>query len=225
LSAFRDPVPAASAIADVSALFGLDGWLTPPLRPFVGAAEPVIGRAVTVQLGPVDRSAPGAPLAALYELLSKDLTGFVVVLAGGGSAEGAVWGEILSRAARRQGAVAALVDGAARDRPGCLEEGFPIYAADERVLGPRGQVRVVAQDVPVTIGAVGVAPGDLIVADGSGAVRLPATQADRLLGAAASYAAGEARVLAALDRGEPLMVAIGEKTAAVAALREEGPGG
>jgi regulator of RNase E activity RraA len=67
----------------------------------------------------------------------------------------------------------------------------------------------------------------MIVADGSGAVRVRAAEADRLLAAAASYAAGEERVLAALDRGEPLMVAIGEKMAAVAALREQvaGAGG
>jgi regulator of RNase E activity RraA len=225
LSAAPDAVPPASAVADVGALFGLDGWLTPPLRPFVGAAEPVTGRALTVQLGPADPGVPGPPLAALYELLSKDLSGCVVVLAGAGGLEGAVWGEILSRAARLQRAVAALVDGGARDRAGCVAEGLPVYAADERVVGPRGQLTVVAHDVPVAVGDVQIAPGDVIVADGSGAMRVRAGEADRLLRASASYAAGEERVLAALRRGEPLMVAIGEKTAAVATLHEEAAGG
>jgi regulator of RNase E activity RraA len=225
LSAAWRAVPPASAVADVGALFGLDGWLTPPLRPFVHAAEPVTGRALTVQLGPADPGVPVPPLAPLYELLSKDLSGCVVVLAGAGALEGAVWGEILSRAARHQGAVAALVDGGARDRNGCVEEGLPVYAADERVVGPRGQVTVVAHDVPVRVGAVEITPGDVIVADGSGAVRVRAADAGRLLRAAASYAAGEERVLAALDRGEPLMVAIAEKMAAVATLRDEEAGG
>ena len=216
-----DALPPVSAIADVCALLGLDGWLTPPLQPFVGAPEPVIGRAVTVQLGPADPASAGPPLAPLYELLSKDLSGCVVVLAGAAAVDGAVWGEILSRAAHRQGAVAVLVDGAVRDRTGCLEQGLPIYASEERVVGPRGRAAVLAVEQEVEVGGVRVAPGDRIAADASGAVRLRAAGADRLLGAAASYAAGEQRVLEALDRGEPLMVAIGEKAAVVAALREE----
>jgi 4-hydroxy-4-methyl-2-oxoglutarate aldolase len=214
-------VPPVSAVADVCALFGRDGWLTPPLRPFVGAARPVTGRAVTVQLGRADPTAPGAPLAALYELLSKDLAGCVLVIAGGLPVQGAVWGEILSRAARRQGAIAVLVDGAVRDRPGCLEEGLPVYASEERVVGPAGRATVRAQDVEVEIGGVTVRPGDTVVVDASGAVRLRADHAEPILAAAASYAEGEQRVLDALDRSEPLMGAIGEKAAAVAALREQ----
>ena len=211
-------VPPVSALADVCALFGLDGWLTPPLVPFAGAAAPVAGRAVTVELARRE----GGSLTPLHELVSDDLGGAVVVIAGGRPIEGAVWGEIMSRAARSRGAVAVLVDGAVRDRPGCASEGLPVYASEERVVGPQGRADVVATGGPVTIGDVVVAPGDLVVVDAGGALRIPAAEEEPILAAARAYASAEEEVLAALARGEALLPgAYHHKASATAALREE----
>jgi regulator of RNase E activity RraA len=102
-------LPPVCAIADVLALRGLGGWLTPPLRPVIAPAEPVAGRAVTVLL---QASPAGLGLGELQSLLSTSLDGAMLVIAGAGSVGGAVWGEILSRAARR--CRRCRVDGAAR---------------------------------------------------------------------------------------------------------------
>lgn len=203
-------------MADVAALWGHDGWLTPPLRPVVGASAPAAGRARTVRLE-VSETGPG--MAKAFDLLSHDLTGEVVVWTGVGDAPGATWGEILSVAARGQGATAVLVDGAVRDVDEMTAAGLPVYASRTAVVGPNGMVHAVEIDVPVVIGDVQICAGDTIVVDASGCMRLSSDHADELMSAATRYAAGEGALLAALGDGEPLNSAYLHKKRAVDALR------
>lgn len=209
-------VPPVSAIADVAALWGHDGWLTPPLQPVVASATPVAGRARTVRLDVAD-SGPG--MAKAFELLSEDLTGQVVVWAGVARAPGATWGEILALAAQRRGAVAVLVDGAVRDVDDMNTVGLPVYASRTAVVGPNGTVHAVAVDVPVEIDGVTICPGDTVVADSAGCLRLTADTADALLAAATVYAQSEQDLLEALASGETLTAAYPIKKRAVDALR------
>lgn len=211
-------VPPASAVADVLALAGADGWLTPPLNPIVPAPTPLAGRARTVQLAA--RAQPGVAvrgrgLAPLRELLSGDLAGCVVVVAGADDARGAVWGEILSTAAAAHGVVAVVVDGAVRDRPAMTGVGLPVYASSERVVGPAPDVQITAVDEPVKVVDVSIHAGDTIVVDGSGCVRVPAEHADVIVARAIRYAAAEDAVLAALRDGSPLTDAYRYKKAVV----------
>jgi len=52
-----------------------------------------------------------------------------------------------------------------------------------------------------------IAPGDAVIVDASGAVRVTAAESERVLDAARAYATAEARVMAALAAGEPLVEA------------------
>jgi regulator of RNase E activity RraA len=211
-------LPPVSAIADVLALRGLGGWLTPPLRPVVAPSEPLAGRAVTVSL----RAEPaGRGLGALQQLLSSPLDGAVLVVAGARPVGGAVWGEILSRAAARAGATAVLVDGSVRDRPAMAVEALPVFASSEAVVGPAGRVSVEGIDVAVSIGGFGVVPGDLIVVDATGVVRIPADRADDILADARAYTAGEEGVLGALAGGAPLVEAYRSKQEVVDRLQQD----
>jgi 4-hydroxy-4-methyl-2-oxoglutarate aldolase len=205
-----------SVLADVAALWGHDGWLTPPLQPVVPAVAPVSGRARTVRL---EVAASGPGMAKAFELLSHDLTGQVVVWAGVAEAPGATWGEILSMAARGQGATAVLVDGAVRDVDDMTQLGLPVYASRTAVVGPNGTVHAVEVDGPVAIDGVRIDAGDTIVVDAAGCIRLSGEHADELLAAGTSYAAGEGALLAALTAGEPLDSAYLHKKRAVDALR------
>jgi 4-hydroxy-4-methyl-2-oxoglutarate aldolase len=213
-------LPPVSAIADVLALRGLGGWLTPPLRPVIAPAEPLAGRAVTVLL----RAEPaGRGLSEVQELLSTSLDGSIIVVAGARSVGGAVWGEIMSRAAGRAGVAAALVDGAVRDRPSMAVEALPVFASGEAVVGPSGRVSVEAIDVAVSIGGFGVVPGDLVVVDATGAVRIPADRADEVLRDSRAYAAGEDQVLGRLAAGQPLRDAYAAKQEMVERLLRDPP--
>jgi 4-hydroxy-4-methyl-2-oxoglutarate aldolase len=212
--------PPVSAIADVLALFGFDGWLTPPLAPVIASGTPVSGVAVTVELLAEPQ---GTGLSPLHELVSGDLGGQVLVIAGGVGIGGAVWGEIMSRAAHRQGAVAIALDGFARDRDAMAAEGLPVYATGLAVVGPAGKASVRSVGAPVTIDGTLVAPGDHIVVDSAGAVRLPAQHAPFVLEQAARYAAGENDVLRDLAAGKVLRDAYARKKTVVTALTNLAP--
>lgn len=215
-----------SAVADVLALWGVDGWLTPPLAPVVPASTVVCGRALTVQLA---AGADGPGLTGIYDVLSGDLAGRVVVIAGARPVTGAVFGEILAAAAAQRGAVGALVDGWVRDRDDMTAIGLPVFAAGERVVGPNGTAHLmgvgtdVSIDVPDVPGGTVVATDDLIVVDPSGAVRVPAGIAEHVLDAARRYAGAETLVAAALSAGEPLTAAYRHKKTVVTELRGSAP--
>jgi 4-hydroxy-4-methyl-2-oxoglutarate aldolase len=206
-----------SAIADVLALWGMDGWLTPPLVPIVAAPVTMSGRAVTVQ---VCHDTKGPGLSPIYDVLSADLHGRVVVFAGARPVPGAVFGEILAGAARQQGATGVLVDGWVRDRDDMTKIGLPVFAAGERVVGPNGTAHLVSIGQQVSVDGVTVATDDVIVIDPSGCVRVPADRATDVLDAAARYAAAEALVADALAAGEPLAAAYRHKRTMLSELAE-----
>ena len=209
-------LPPTTTLADVLLMQGMPGALTPPLRTMCAPQHTLCGRAVTVQMAPGGVDGGFDPL---YALLSEDLTDSVLVIAGMATVPGAVWGQILSRAARRRGAVAALVDGAVRDVSLLAAEGLAVWASAEHTGGAPGQAHVVATRATVRVGDVSIDDQDLVVADPAGAVRLAAAHAETLLGCARELAAAEERVLDDLAAGLRLDQAYHHKKAAQTAIR------
>jgi 4-hydroxy-4-methyl-2-oxoglutarate aldolase len=209
-------IPPVSAIADVLALWGRDGWLTPPLAPVVAAPEPTIGRVQTVSVT-VGPAGPG--LSPIYDVLSADLTDRFLVVAGVSTLPGAMFGEILALAACRRGALGALVHGNVRDRPEMAEVGLPVYAAGQCVVGPNGFAHIVEVGGPVQIQGTAIDPEDLVVVDANGCVRVPALDADAVLDAAARYASAEELVVATMGSGRTLAEAYHHKKSIVDELR------
>ena len=211
-----DRLPSTSAIADVLALRGGNGWLTPPLQPVVPADRPVAGRAVTVR---IEHRPSGASFAPMYDLLSSDHSGEVLIIAGAHAIPGAIWGEILSTAAAGAGFIGVALDGTARDISTLRTGDLPLYATSTGIAGPQGSAHLAAVGESVSIGAVQIEGGDLIVIDDGGCVRIPAADATSIVADALAYEDAEAEVLAALDRGEPLTSAYRHKADVVARLR------
>jgi 4-hydroxy-4-methyl-2-oxoglutarate aldolase len=209
-------VPPVSAIADVLALWGHDGWLTPPLTPVVAAAQPIIGRVQTVSVT-ADSSGPG--LFPIYDVLSGNLADRFVVIAGAAPIPGAMFGEILALAAHGCGALGVLIDGSVRDRPAMAALGMPVYAMDQCVVGPNGHAHVVAVGQAVTIHGTTIDVDDHIVVDATGCVRVAAALLDDVLDAATRYAAAEDLVVAAMGDGQPLASAYRHKKSIVDELR------
>ncbi len=215
-----DAIAPVSAVADVLALWELDGWLTPPLRPIVRAPAPVSGRALTVQ---VTAGASGPGFAGIYDVLSGDLDGRVVVIAGAQGVAGAIFGEILAGAAHGRSAVGVLVDGWVRDRSDMCAIGLPVLAVGERVVGPNGTAQLGDVGVRVVVDHVSIDNDDVVVIDESGCVRIPIDVAEPVLEGARRYAAAESLVAAALAEGEPLTSAYRHKKAVVAELSVSRP--
>jgi regulator of RNase E activity RraA len=211
-------VPSTTAIADVLALLGCagtvqTGWLGPVAHPAEGT---VWGRAVTVEIDAVEA---GGSFQPLYDLLSRDLSGRVVVVGGAERVDGAVWGQILSRAAAQAGAVGAVVSGHVRDRDALAAEGIAVWGGPLRTAGPMGRATVVGVGGPVAVGGVTVAEHDVVVLDHDGVVVLAEAEADAILAAARRYDEGEAEVLERLGGGTPLSLAYESKKRAIADIR------
>ncbi|GII81472.1 hypothetical protein Sru01_64540 [Sphaerisporangium rufum] len=205
-------VPPTTAIADVLQLRGLTGWLSPPLRP-VHRSLGLLGRARTVRVEP---GPGGHGMAPLYSMMDEDLSGRVVVVAGAQAAAGAVWGEILTRAALARGAAGLLVEGGVRDVNAFRDLGLPVWALYEATAGPGPEVHVASVGGAVEIAGVLVDEQTSIVMDGSGVVALPSTD---LFPDCYMYANAEEDVVSALRDGASLAEAHRHKEDLMAKLR------
>ncbi|TFV70584.1 RraA family protein [Blastococcus sp. CT_GayMR20] len=76
------------------------------------------------------------------------------------------------------GAVGVLTSGGVRDRDECVLQGVPIFGKFRAQKMLQGRVELDSTDVPVNIGGVLVRPGDVIVADGDGAICVPIEHAE-----------------------------------------------
>jgi 4-hydroxy-4-methyl-2-oxoglutarate aldolase len=127
--------------------------------------------------------------------------GDVLVLTSTEPAPVGLVGELLATQARRQGVAAMLVDGAVRDLDELVELGLPIWARFVRAQGAtKGAVGRL--DVPVVVGGAEIAPGDLVVLDGDGAVVLPAGQVEEVVPEARARAEREAAMRQRYRDGE-----------------------
>lgn len=97
----------------------------------------------------------------------------VLIAAAGGSVRSGIWGELLTTAAKNQGCVGAVIDGAIRDVAKIRELDFPVFARSTCVYDSLNRQRVVDFDVIVEIDGVRFHPGDLVFADEDGIVVVP----------------------------------------------------
>jgi regulator of RNase E activity RraA len=79
-----------------------------------------------------------------------------------------------------RGAVGVVTNGGARDTDELIKQGVPVYCRKiSRGIRP-GRLELDATNVPVSIGGVYVRPGDVIVADGDGAICVPIERAEEV---------------------------------------------
>ncbi len=169
----------------------------------VVAGRRVAGRARTVQFAPTETD-PDDPYGAAMDFIDGLGPGTVAVIATGGDARTAYWGELFSAAAMGHGAVGAICDGPARDLAKIRALGFDVFAAGSRPVDFRARMRVVATGETVRCGGVIVAPGDLVVADDDGVVVVPAAVERDALALAVARVTAERNVLAELLDGAGL---------------------
>jgi regulator of RNase E activity RraA len=163
----------------------------------------VVGRAATIEFGPVAEDGPAAAGGeGFVEVLATITPGQVLVVAGHATGT-ALCGARRTRAARQRGVAAVVVDGCVRDVRELREGGLPIFS---RGVSPVSYARVlepIGHGGPVVIAGTTVRPGDAIVADDDGVLAVPSSAVDRLIAVAVEVAVIESE----LDR----MVAEGIK--------------
>jgi 4-hydroxy-4-methyl-2-oxoglutarate aldolase len=190
----------SSVLADVLDSLGHRNSALPrevrPLRP----GWKLFGRAVTLAAVAV-HAEPEEPYAKELECIDALQNGDVLVAATQGDRASALWGELLSTAARAHGAVGVVTDGMTRDAARILEMDFPVFAAGFCPLDSRGRLDAVSYDQPICLGDCDVRPGDWVFGDIDGVVIVPAALAEEAFPRALAKVTGENRVRAELAKG------------------------
>jgi regulator of RNase E activity RraA len=159
---------------------------------------------LTVTLGPVDGCGGTAPRHLGTAAIEAARPGDVIVVAAAGRTYAAGWGGVLSLAAMQRGVGAVIVDGACRDVDDTRDLGLPVFALTATPATARGRHVEVSWNTPVEVRGVPVRPGDLVIADGSGVVFLPASGAEVIVAAAERISRREALMTARIRDGEPV---------------------
>ena len=101
------------------------------------------------------------------------------------------------------------MDGACRDVDESRERGLPVYARAAVPVTARGRIIEESFNEPIKMAGVPVKPGDLVIADGSGVVFVPAERAGEVVAAAEEIAAREAEMARAVLAGASVVDVMG----------------
>lgn len=190
----------ACALADALDTLGLPGVVTGWVVTLPG--KRIAGPVRTCRLA--DGAAPaGAPVRHLGAAsIDAAAQGDVIVVSASGTREAGCWGGVLSRAAQRKGIAAVIADGLLRDVGETREMGFPVFCRGFTAFTARGRLHEAAVDVPLSLGAARVEPGDYVLADCSACVFISPKNIPGVLEAAARIAAREREMIQRIDAGE-----------------------
>ncbi|MEZ4706816.1 MAG: hypothetical protein R3A44_06405 [Caldilineaceae bacterium] len=161
------------------------------LLPNLGA---VVGYAVTAEVTTNDPDSAALDWPDYYDVLEATPGPLVAVLkdVDARPGRGASFGDGMATVHKRLGAVGAIVDGTVRDLTGIQSVGLPIWAWG--TVPGHGVFNVTRINTPITVGQLRIRPGDLILADSDGCVRIPNAQADEILRLAGEVRAMEAGI-------------------------------
>jgi len=152
-----------ATISDALDKFGLNGACY-KIAPRDGSFR-MAGRAYTLLY-----MVCGNPPGTVGDYIDDIEPGSVLVLDNAGRESGTVWGDILTEVAHRRGVAGTVIDGLCRDRravPQARLPGIQQRSLDAHRQRPRATRCV---QVPVSIGGVRVAPGDIVRGDADGVV-------------------------------------------------------
>ncbi|WP_188408958.1 4-carboxy-4-hydroxy-2-oxoadipate aldolase/oxaloacetate decarboxylase [Agaricicola taiwanensis] len=143
---------------------GRHGVMNPDIKPIYEGAR-FIGSALTVSNYPNDN-------ITTHKAILMAQPGDILVIDEGAEARVGSFGHNMSLQARARGVVGLVTSGCIRDVRLLREEKFPVFS---RGVNPRSAQKNTpgSINVPVTVGGIVVAPGDVIVADDDGVAVIP----------------------------------------------------
>ena len=174
-----------------------------PLLPDMRACG-FVGRARTIRWVEIDHIDHDDPYGKEIDAIDSLRPGDVVVHSTDFAGTNAPWGELMSTAASKRGAVGCICDSQIRDCVKIIEMGFAIYTRGIRPLDSQGRGRVIDYDVPIRCGDVLVNPGELVFADFDGIVVIPASLEQQVLEEAHERIGKESLSRDLLQKGELL---------------------
>lgn len=122
----------------------------------------------------------------------------------------AVWGEMASTTAQKQGLRGTVIYGASRDIAGIKKLNYPVFSRDviPNAGKPLGEGAV---NIPVNCGPTTVNPGDFIMGDECGVVSVPMEITEEVLEEAYTILDNEDHIVRQLNRGKSFLDILGIK--------------
>lgn len=187
-------------VHDIMRAMGFKDFTLPPeLKPIL-PGMPLAGPAFTVE-GRVDRNAdPHATLLAWTGLLSQAHPGHVWVCRTNTDYV-ALMGELSAQALQMKNIRGCIIDGLVRDVEFLIEQKFQTWCRGYTPRDIVGYWLPKAVDVEIQIGDVWIAPGDYIVSDRDGVIRIPKASVMEILEKAETAMATESDLRKAILAG------------------------
>lgn len=182
----------------------MDWQIRPLWRDIEGFAHRIYGLAHTVRFVPTSRVVPRPMPLEEYKAWKsrwyRELApgpkepvqpGEVIVIDAAGVGDVGFIGSNNAQGWINAGARGVVTNGGCRDTDELIKQRVPVYSARiARGIRP-GRLEWEADNVPVTCGGVRVLPGDVIVADGDGAIVVPRAHAETVAQIAREIALGD----------------------------------
>jgi 3-hexulose-6-phosphate synthase len=120
----------------------------------------------------------------------------------------AVWGELASKTAQKQGIAGTVIYGASRDISGIKQLGYPVFSRKvvPNAGDPLGEGEI---NIPVNCGDTIVNPGDFIMGDECGVVSVPMEISFKVLKEAENILDNENFIIRKLNDGKSFMDILG----------------
>ena len=167
-----------------------------------------VGRAFTLRFVPAreDLATPASwasPISTRAAIEAMP-AGCIAVVDAMGTTDAGIFGDILCARMHRRGVAALVSDGVVRDLAGVLGTGLPVWCQGAAAPASVNGLTFVGWQEAIGCGGVAVLPNDVIVADGDGAVVIPAALLDDVVAAAVEQERLEGWIMAEVERGVSL---------------------
>lgn len=182
-----------AGVATVHEASGRGPLLDPGIRP-IQTGSRVAGSAVTVSCAPGDNMMVHAAVEVIQP-------GDVLVVAPTAPSTHGMFGDLLATSLRARGCRGLIIEAGVRDVADLRQMGFPVWARAIHALGTVKETPG-SVNVPITIGGVVVAPGDVVIADDDGVAIVRREDAPRVLEAARTRVEKEIETRKLLESGE-----------------------
>ncbi len=193
-------IPYTGAVTDILDEMGYHRQALPYSIQSLVPGQTSAGRALTLLGEPSEIEDPDIVFPPFLRMLGAIRPGNVLTNQANDNVS-AHLGELSSETAKFRGARGAVIDGGARATEYMFRLGFPVFARYKTPMDIRGRWRLVDWNVPIVIGSVAIAPGDLILGDRDGVIAIPQTIAEEVVTKAEVVVQTEDLVRAAILKG------------------------
>ena len=160
--------------SNVSDVMGKLMTMDHQIKPVVPVEKPIIGHAITVMVH------PGANLM-VKKAMEMAQPGDVIVVNDQFDRNNALLGGIMAEMAAHKGIAAFVTNGLVRDQEELEAAGVPVFSIGLTPMAPASSRPMGQINTPISCGGVVVYPGDIIIADNSGVVAIPAMDLEAVL--------------------------------------------